>query len=570
VSTNSVLATTPKAMTIPRSRFWFASVYLKTVRDFRVAILGWGIGIGVSLALVIASYSAAISEPGAKEALVATARSFSFFWEAVGVDTPGGYAMFKLGSLMVFPAIWALLAASRIVRGEEERGSMDVLLSLPRSRARVVLAKIAALGTALLLMGLLIGVLTALAGGRANAGFSLGDALLFGLNIALVSAVFAALALLISQFTHERSTAAGLTGALFGLAILLNSLAHLAPDANGLAHISPVYLFGLSKPLIPGHGVDVVAMLVLAGMSLVFTALGVLLFLGRDVGAVIPLIAFAPSASSASAAHARELPSGDIALRSVYARSLRTLAGPMLWWGLGVAFFGGVFTLMARQTEENIAHILEGSPLQGIFESLTGGAAIGSGAWFLSLIFAELPLAFTIYALIQASNWAEDEENGRFELLLANPQPRWRVLLARYAAFVTSLLVIAAALLVAVLAAAAQQQLPLDGGRILAAVAGMLPVALVIASVGYLLAGWLRSGAVIGVLGALLALSFLLEIVGPVFKWPDWVTKLSIFQLYGSPLTKGLDWSAIIALLAVAVGALAIATWRFSQKDIAH
>jgi ABC-2 type transport system permease protein len=570
VSANSSLATTPKALRIPRSRFWFTSVYLKTLRDFRVGILGWGIGFGVVVIATITAYEAAVSSPAAQAALIATAKAWNWYWEAVGMDTPGGYAMWKLGVILTFPAIWGLLAGSRILRGEEERGSLDMLLSLPRSRGRAVVEKVAALGTALLLMGLLIGVLTAWGGARANAGFSFGDALLFGLNVALISAVFAAIALFISQFTHERGTAAGLTGALFGLAILLNSLAHIAPDTEGLAHISPVYLFALSKPLIPGRGVDPVAMLALAGTSLVFTALGVVLFLRRDVGATIALPQFAPATSSASAARARELPSGDPALRSVYARSLRVLAGPTLWWGLALAFFGAVFTLMARQTEQNIAGAFKGTPYEQIINALTGGGEIGSGVWFLSIIFAELPLVFTIYALIQASNWAEDEENGRFELLLANPQARWRVLLARYAAFVTSLLVIAAALLLAVVLAAVQQQLPIDGGKAVAAVAGMLPISLVVASVGYLLSGWLRSGAVTGALATLLALSFLDELVGAIFKWPDWVVQLSLFERYGTPFTKGLDWTNVIGLLAVAAGALAIAIWRFSQKDIAH
>ncbi|HEY7093970.1 MAG TPA: ABC transporter permease subunit, partial [Ktedonobacterales bacterium] len=414
MSANNALAATPKSLRIPRSRFWFTSVYLKTLRDFRVGILGWGIGFGVVVSFTIAAYEAAVSTPAAQAALIATAKAWNWYWEAVGMDTPGGYAMWKLGVILTFPAIWGLLAGSRILRGEEERGSLDMLLSLPRSRGRAVVEKVAALGTALLLMGFLVGVLTALAGARANAGFSFGDALLFGLNVALISAVFAAIALFISQFTHERSTAAGLTGALFGLAILLNSLAHIAPDIEGLAHLSPVYLFALSKPLIPGRGVDPVAMLALAGISLAFTALGVALFLRRDVGATIALPQFASTASSASVAHARELPSGDPALRSVYARSLRVLAGPTLWWGLALAFFGAVFTLMARQTEQGIAGAFKGTPYEQIINTLTGGGEIGTGVWFLSLIFAELPLVFTIYALIQASNWAEDEENGRF------------------------------------------------------------------------------------------------------------------------------------------------------------
>ena len=321
----------------------------------------------------------------------------------------------------------------------------------------------AALGTALLLMGLLVGVLTAWGGARANAGFSFSDALLFGLNLALISAVFAAIALFISQFTHERGVAAGLTGALFGVAILLNSLAHIAPDTEGLAHISPVYLFALSKPLIPGHGVDPVAMSALAGSAWLHRA-------GRHA---LPAARCRRTSRCLSLRPRRRAPRRRTRenCRPAIPRCVQCTpaacawARPTLWWGLALAFFGAVFTLMARQTEQGIAGAFKGTPYEQIINTLTGGGEIGTGVWFLSIIFAELPLVFTIYALIQASNWAEDEENGRFELLLANPQARWRVLLARYAAFVTSLLVIAVALLLAVVLAGIQQNLPLDGAK---------------------------------------------------------------------------------------------------------
>jgi ABC-type transport system involved in multi-copper enzyme maturation permease subunit len=56
--------------------------------------------------------------------------------------------------------------------------------------------------------------------------------------------------------------------------------------------------------------------------------------------------------------------------------------------------------------------------------------------------------------------------------------------------------------------------------------------------------------------------------VGAIFNWPDWIVQLSIFERYGSPLTKGLDWGNVLGLLAVAVVALALAIWRFGQKDI--
>jgi ABC-2 type transport system permease protein len=263
------------------------------------------------------------------------------------------------------------------------------------------------------------------------------------------------------------------------------------------------------------------------------------------------------------------LPVNDWTLRSIYARSLRVLALPTLWWSLGVGFFAVVFVAIAQQVKQNLADLLQGSNLQGVMNVLTGGGGLATYNGWLSILFTELPLVFTIYALIQASTWATDEERGRYELLLSTPQSRRRLLLARYAAFVTSLLVIDAVLLAATVVTAATQNIALDYGLVFEASIGILPIALVISSVGYLLAGWVRSGGVTGILGALLALSLGIEIIGPLLKWPDWTQKLSLFDLYGSPLIKGLEWGTMAALLAGAVVVLGIGVWRFANRDVA-
>jgi len=550
---------------LPRRARLFKSVYLKSLRDYRGGILGWGLGLGLLMTIVLSAVPSLVNTAAARQALVDTAKSFKFFWEPVAVDTPGGYALWKYGSLLAFPAIWGLLAGSRMLRGEEERGSLDVLLSLPRSRARVAFEKVAAFGAALLLMGLLIGVFTWLGGVSAKADFSFGDALLLGLDVSLVAAVFAGLAIFNSQFTTEAGPAAGFTGALFGLAILLNSLRLVAPGTEDLARLSPVYYFGLSKPIIPSYGTNPGAMLVLAGMTVVFTLAGIALFLARDVGASFRVL---PAVGAESSARARTLPVHDPTLRSVYARSLRVLAFPTLWWAIAIGFFGAIFTLLLPQLVQNLAALFQGSGFSKVISALTGGGAVATNASFLAIIFAELPLVFTIFALIQASNWASDEEDWRYELLLATPQSRRRVMLARYAAFFTSLLIQAAVLLAAVLVSAATQNIALDFGHVIEAVGGILPIALVTGSVGYLLATWVRANAVTGILGALLAGSFAVELLSGILNWPEWTQRLSIFTLYGNPLVKGLDWGNTLALLAVAVVALGIANWRFARKDV--
>src|ERR1700693_1810158 len=206
------------------------SIFLKTLRDYRVAILGWGIGMGLVVISPMASVSALVTTPQARQQLISLAQTFAWNADAIAVDTIGGYATFKIGIFIFLIAVWPILAGSRMLRGEEDRGSLDVLLSVPRPRTRVAVEKLAAMWTALLTMGVLIGLL-AFAGGRQfGADFGLGDALVFGLDLALISAVFGGVALLISQFTEERGPAAGATAGLLLIFIVLDMVHRIAPQ----------------------------------------------------------------------------------------------------------------------------------------------------------------------------------------------------------------------------------------------------------------------------------------------------------------------------------------------------
>src|SRR5262249_22439716 len=163
-----------RATALPPGRraMWFSSVFLKTLRDYRIAILGWGVGIALLMYTVLSAISALVATPEARASLVSLASSFAWIAEPVRVDTPGGYATWKYGFTILVLALWPILVGSRMLRGEEERGSLDVLLSLPRGRGRVALEKLAAMWTALLLMAVLIGLLTFAAGARVNADYT--------------------------------------------------------------------------------------------------------------------------------------------------------------------------------------------------------------------------------------------------------------------------------------------------------------------------------------------------------------------------------------------------------------
>src|SRR5579863_7859014 len=281
-----------------RQAMWFKSIYLKTLRDFRIAILGWGVGMGLLTYVVMVSVSSLVTTPQARASLVSLASTFTWLAEPIAITSPGGYTTWKYGLTILIIALWPLLACSRILRGEEERGSMDPLLSLPHGRGRVALEKLAAVWTALLGMGLLIGLLTFAGGKSTNADLSFANALLIGLNVVLICGVFGSIALFISQFTLERGTASGITGGLLVVFIVLDMVHRVVPNTEWISRLSPVYYYNLSKPLVPAtsygvpsssYGANPGAMLFLLALCIILSGAAVWLFARRDVGGTVAL-----------------------------------------------------------------------------------------------------------------------------------------------------------------------------------------------------------------------------------------------------------------------------------------
>lgn len=238
---------------------WFRSVFLKTVRDYRVPILGWGLGMGILAPIIFAGVSRVfVDNPQAQAELLAMTRNpaLRLFAEPVDVLTPAGYATWRLSLVLPLLAIWALLTVSRTLRGEEEHGALDLLLSVPRSRLRIAAEKLAAVASSLLLIGVLV-AMSALAGAAATGvDLSPGRSLLFGLNTTLFALVFGALALIVSQFTREARTAAGVTGVLLGLSFVLTSAGRVVSGGEWIGRLSPLHYFEQNKPLVAGYAIN--------------------------------------------------------------------------------------------------------------------------------------------------------------------------------------------------------------------------------------------------------------------------------------------------------------------------
>jgi ABC-2 type transport system permease protein len=415
-------------------------------------------------------------------------------------------------------------------------------MAAPISRSHLFFEKAIGLGTALVVIGGLISLGIFVGGLVIQDPFPLVNAGLQGLDIAAHAAVFGALALFLSQLTLERGTAAGLAGLLLGISFLLDSVGRTVPELASLRYASTIYYFGLNKPLLPGYDTDLGALLVLAGLLAVFIIGAGWLFVRRDVGAP-GWVAQARTVSELvkPAAYPRTLPRlwpyRSFWRSSPYTRSLQQTWRPTFWWGLAIG---------------------------ALAATLSGSA----GAGHVSLVLSMLPILFAIFAVTQVSRWAYSEPEGRLELLLTAPVERSAALTSAFGAFAIALLLLGIFTLAGLGIAAQLAGLGLPWDNLAAAAFGLVPATLLVGSIGFLLTAWLRPGTAIGILIVLLGASLTLGYVGPALDWPEFVAKLSPVAQYGQPLLNGFDLTAMARLVVLAGIALALASFRFSRKDI--
>ena len=296
---------------------------------------------------------------------------------------------------------------------------------------------------------------------------------------------------------------------------------------------------------------------------------GIWLFVRRDVGDVVKVPWLDRIARPA--APSRSLPVNDWSLRSVYMRSLGMIAVPTFWWTLGFAAFAAWMIVAVNQLASKMNALFasaQSSPAISILRNIGGGSSTELNGLLLGAMFELMPVLLMAFAVTQVNRWSADEDEGRLEIVLSTPQSRAAVLLGRFAALATATVIVGVVTLVTAAVAAAIGGVSLDGGNLAAATLGMIPLGLLIAAIGYLAAGWLRTAADTGLLSFLLAAWFFISFIGPDLKWPDATLRLSPFYYYGTPLLHGMELANLAVVIGAGAVALALGSLRFARKDI--
>lgn len=261
------------------------SLFFKTLRDLRGQILGWGLGMG-SLALMIVLLFPAFKDQmgiyaqmlsGYPKALTA------FFGDIGNIGTFSGWLTVEFFTWVPpILAIFAVSAGTGLIAGEEERGTLDLLLSQPIRRWRVVIEKAAALAVAAVSVCLLAGL--CLVGAAATIGetAALDRLMLASLDIAPVTLAGGTLALMASVLFRRRRLATAIAIVVTIGSYFVESLGRVV---NVLEPYRPFTLFHYYKggSILTGAA-DWGGAGILLGLALLCVAISVVAFQRRDIG----------------------------------------------------------------------------------------------------------------------------------------------------------------------------------------------------------------------------------------------------------------------------------------------
>jgi ABC-2 type transport system permease protein len=537
----------PRAV-VPRSSLAGAGTLMRLIlRRDRIRILLWTLGIVGGIAGSAASFAdvfPTMAERGPRAELMASPMMRALNGPGYGLDdyTLGAMVaneLLVLGALAA--AVMSLLMVVRHTRAEEEAGRTELL----RATVSGAFAAPAAALTVAVGVNLVIGALTAVALVGAVDALDAVGAWAFGLALAMVGVVFAAVAVVAAQVSEHARAATGLAATTLGVAFALRAIGDMGGvDDRALSWASPLGWAHSARAFVDERWWPLLLGVALAG-AIVAAAFALATRRDDAAGLVRPR----PGAARASRLLVR--PTG---------LALRLQRGSIVAWSVGLALLGAAFGGVIGEIE---AFLAENPRLEDILAGADGGLVDA----FLATVVRIIALLATGYALSAALRLRSEETEGRAEPLLATPLPRTRWVAGHlWVALGGSTAVLLAG--AAGLGAAAA----LDQGE------GALLGELLLAGLVYLPALWLVIGVVVALVGlapraagaawVVLAHALVVGLLGDVLDLPEAVRALS--PLHHVPALPGADVTAapLLALGGLAAALVAAGLAAFRRRDV--
>lgn len=263
------------------------SIFAKTIWDRRISITWWTVGMIALAGLTVAFYPSIRNDSESFESLFESfpPELLSVFGidDAASLVTATGLVNSRLyaGIGPVIMAVLGISIGTAAIAGEEEDGTLDLLLAQPVTRTQLVIEKLVAaavlIGAVVMALLLTLSILNPLV----DLDFTFWGILGANIALGLFAMLFCCLAMAIGGLTGNRGLTVGMSAGLLGGLFFVNGLAPLVDSISWLQQLTPFYWLQEPNPL--ANGLDVVATLTFLVLMAILITLTVWGFNRRDI-----------------------------------------------------------------------------------------------------------------------------------------------------------------------------------------------------------------------------------------------------------------------------------------------
>lgn len=260
-------------------------VVVEALRERRRSIVWWTLALAGLIALNVAFYPSVRDDPALSdyaENLPESVRALIAGGE-LDFTSPEGYLNSQVFALMLplLLLIFAIGAGAAAVAGEEERGTLDLVLAHPLRRHAYVVGRFVAL-TALVVALTAVSLVTVAAGSRlVDLEIGFGRLVAAAGSVGLLTLLFAAVALAAGAARPGRASAIAVAASLAVAAWLLDGLGQAVDVLDPWRPLSPYYQALGRDPL--REGVPWAGWAILAAATLLVVAAAAAALERRDV-----------------------------------------------------------------------------------------------------------------------------------------------------------------------------------------------------------------------------------------------------------------------------------------------
>lgn len=516
------------------------------LRVNRMSLAAMTILMGVFCIAALQTYVAAFPDRATRTSMLAPLVNNGALRVLYGypfdIADPAGWVSWRtMTSVGIIMAVWAIIITTGALRGEEDAGRGELVLSGAQPRRRWYAAAL----TATAVQTLIIGAVTVI--GLAAVGLpqhllTFANCVELGLQLILPALFFAAVAALTSQLAATVRGARLLASGMLVAAFLIRAPADVGEGMTWLRWVTPL---GWFEELRPPAAPSTIALAVIIVATAIPVLIALPLLTARDIGRGL-----------LGARDSR--PPRRILLGAPWQAALRDEVSHLSFWFVGTALYGMLMGAMIK----TVLDFLHRTPMYAQF---FGERLAVDG--FVSAMYSLIQLLAALLAVTLVVAARGEEATGRLELLLAMPRSRIGWLSGR--AFLATMLAAALTLLAAVSlwAGAALTGEQVRVSSLLLAALNSLP--LIVITVGCATAVLAFAPRAVAFMYALVAVAFLWDNVGTALKAPGWSLTLSPFHALARVPMQRIAYPPVLALTLIGLALFVFGLYRFRRRDLA-